>query len=335
MGQNIIWEAEYNSALSNNAYSVIHSKLGGYLVGGSIATTTDGLDILILRVDSIGDTLWTKQLGGISDDEAFCVIEDANNDILVSGYTKSYGNGLSDFFITKLNATGVVQWTQTSGGVLKDGSYSIIATLDGGYLTAGYTNSSGAGLKDFYLLKLSATGTFQWAKTYGGSGNDVACDVVQNQDSSIIIVGNTTSFGSSDLNPYIIKTNKNGDTLWTKVIYETGIDIINSVSLVGKTGILLAGNKSITNRLNAQLIKLTATGHVIWQQEYDITGDDEIKDCYQNENGAVYLVGSNSTPEGTSPLCIMTNDYGDLLTNKVFQSTKECLMGCMLMRIIT
>jgi hypothetical protein len=107
-------------------------------------------------------------------------------------------------------------WTRTYGGGSYDEAYSVQQTADGGYIVAGYTESFGAGWEDFYLVKTNSSGEPLWTRTYGGSGGDCAYSVQQTTDGGYVVAGFTYSFGAGNADFYLVKTNSQGDTLWTR-----------------------------------------------------------------------------------------------------------------------
>jgi hypothetical protein len=114
-------------------------------------------------------------------------------------------------------------------------------TTDNGYIIAGYTNSFGAGLEDVYLIKTDANGDALWTKTYGGTGGDQGSSVQQTTDNGYTIAGYTNSFGAGNYDVYLIKTDVNGDTLWTKTYGGAGTDYGWSVQQTTDNGYIIAG----------------------------------------------------------------------------------------------
>lgn len=102
-------------------------------------------------------------------------------------------------------------WSKTYGGTRNDYGLSVIQTSDGGYAIAGYTDSSGAGDYDVYLVKADSSGNAQWSKTYGGTGLDIGDSVVQSSDGGYVIVGYTSSFGAGGTDVYLVKTDSSGN----------------------------------------------------------------------------------------------------------------------------
>ena len=111
---------------------------------------------------------WAKSYGGASSDGAFSIQQTADGGYVVAGFTNSFGAGGADFWVLKLRGNGTIQWQKTYGAG-GDVALSVQQTADGGYVVAGFTDSFGAGVGDFWVLKLHGDGTIQWQKTYGGA----------------------------------------------------------------------------------------------------------------------------------------------------------------------
>ncbi|PJA26943.1 MAG: hypothetical protein CO189_08780, partial [candidate division Zixibacteria bacterium CG_4_9_14_3_um_filter_46_8] len=129
-----------------------------------------------------GDTLWTRTYGGSNWDGAYSVQQTNDGGYIIAGETASFGAGDWDFYLVKTDGTGDTLWTRTYGGSNADVALSVRQTVDGGYIIAGYTESLGAGGKDFFLVKTDAVGDTLWTRTYGGSDWDVAYSVQQTID---------------------------------------------------------------------------------------------------------------------------------------------------------
>ncbi len=142
-------------------------------------------------------------------------------------------------------------------------------TTDSGYIVVGTTFSLGAGWSDIYLIKLNSIGDILWAKTYGGTDIEEGGSVQQTTDGGYILVGYTTSFGAGGKDVYLIKTNANGDTLWTKTYGGSTDEEVNSVQQTTDGGYILAGyDRSFTiyggNPYELYLIKIDANGIQQW-----------------------------------------------------------------------
>jgi len=168
----------------------------------------------VVKLDSEGNVVWTKTIGGSLTDVALSIIQSSDGGYAVAGETSSFGAGDSDMYVVKLDSEGNVVWTKTIGGSDFDAAYSIIQSSDGGYAVAGYTLSFGAGGFDMYVVKLDSEGNVQWTKTIGGSFYNFAWSIIQSIDGGYAVAGETLSFGADhfdyyDLDLYVVKMDAN------------------------------------------------------------------------------------------------------------------------------
>jgi hypothetical protein len=185
-----------------------------------------------VKLDSSGNVIWTKTIGGGSDDFAYSIIQSSDGGYVVAGWTSSFGAGSDDIYVVKLDSGGNVQWAKTIGGSDWDFATSIIQSSDGGYVVAGGTSSFGAGDWDMYVVKLDSGGNVQWAKTIGGSDNDGAVvvtdgnvviiyivgSITQSSDGGYVVTGGTQSFGAGNGDFYVVKMDANGNVCFSQNI---------------------------------------------------------------------------------------------------------------------
>jgi len=91
---------------------------------------------------------------------------------VIAGDTRSFGYGLNDIYLIKLDTEGRTLWTKVLGGRGWDEANALIETTDGGLMIVGATSSHGAGDRDVYLVRTDAAGDTLWTRTYGGAGFD-------------------------------------------------------------------------------------------------------------------------------------------------------------------
>ena len=121
-------------------------------------------------------------------------------------------------YVVKLDAKGNSQWAKTIGGKNDDIGSAIIQTEDGGYAITGSSKSSGAGGFDVYAIKLSASGSITWAKTFGGTGDDQGASIVQTTDGGYAIGGSTNAYRTVEYKFYAVKLDADGNLQWEKAI---------------------------------------------------------------------------------------------------------------------
>jgi hypothetical protein len=218
---NIQWARDYGLGAQEYGRCIIQTSDGGYAVGGLWLGVVNLYDFALLKLDPSGNLEWVRAFGYDSYDFCNSVIQTTDGGYALAGVT---GGTSSDLLIVKLDGSGNFQWASKIGGTAREESFSVVQTPDGGLAVGGYTSSFGAGSEDFFLVKLSSDGTFLWAKTYGGTGSDVALAMTQSLGGTIIMAGYSTSWGSGQdlmvvgIEPY------SGNLLWARTFGGPGED---------------------------------------------------------------------------------------------------------------
>jgi hypothetical protein len=154
---------------------------------------------------------WALTYGGSYSDVAQSIQQTNDGGYIIAGETRSFGAGLNDIWILKLDSNGATVWQRTYGGSYRDIARSIQQTGDGGYIVAGDTESFGAGMSDIWVLKLDSNGATVWQRTYGGSGGDVARTIQQTDDGGYIVAGYTESYGAGANDFFVLKLYSDGN----------------------------------------------------------------------------------------------------------------------------
>ena len=210
---NLEWARSFGGTSYDDAFSVIQTTDGGYVVTGSTVNFgAGGWDFLILKLSSTGNLEWARTFGGPNGDfSSLPAIQTADNGFMFAGQTENFGAGGWDFLLIKLSSAGTLEWAKTLGGAGDESVRSISLTADGGFAVAGWTLSFGAGSYDLLMAKLSSAGTLEWARTFGGTDWDDAFSMVRAQDGGYTIAGWTQSFGASGQDILIIRLDTVGN----------------------------------------------------------------------------------------------------------------------------
>ena len=265
----VAWQKTYGGSSGDRANSIQQASDGGYIVAGSTSSFGAGAgDIWVLKLNADGSVAWQKTYGGSSGDNAYSIQQASDGGYIVAGFTTSFGAGIGNIWVLKLNADGSVAWQKTYGGLGDNVTYSIQQTSDGGYIVGGYTSSFGAGYYDVWVLKLNTDGGVAWQKTYGGSGDDLAYSIQQASDGGYIVAGFTTSFGAGagDGDIWVLKLNSDGSVAWQKT-YGGGSsgDSAYSIQQASDGGYIVAGStySSVTGDDDIWVLKLDSNGNIL------------------------------------------------------------------------
>lgn len=155
-----LWTRTYGGTGRDEGSELRPTSDGGYVIVAYTYSRGAGQsDVWLIKTDSTGDTLWTRTFGGTNYDEAYSVAQTSDAGYIIAGQTQSFGAGAGDVWLIKTNSSGDTAWTRTYGGANADVGGAVQQTADGGYVTAGWTSSFGAGGSDIYLIKTDANGS--------------------------------------------------------------------------------------------------------------------------------------------------------------------------------
>lgn len=264
--------------------------------------------LLLISVISFGDFInaqikFRKVIGNTGYDNGVSAQQTIDSGYVVLGSTSSFGAGSTDIYLVKTDSLGTPTWHQTFGGINIDRGTSVKQTADSGYVICGYTNSFGAGGYDVYLIKIDKFWTITWAKTYGGTNWDFGNCVEQTSDGGYIICGETYSFGNGDEDYYIIKTDMNGDTTWTKTFGGIEQDVAKSIIQTSDGNYLVTGTSKSNGDVDGDFYTLKLnqiTGDSLWSNKYGGVAADYSNDVVESQFGGYLLTGESKNFGATS-----------------------------------
>lgn len=193
----------------------------------TILVPVGGFDIYISKLDSAGNFVWAKNIGGLSSEFENSITVDASGNVYTTGafndivdfdpnegtyILESGGSSSYDVFISKLDASGNFVWAKNLGGPGSEMGYSITVDASANVYTtgsftgiadfdpnAGIYNLNSAGDKDIFISKLDASGNFVWAKSMGGGLEDIGKSIVVDASYKVYTTGSYQ--GTADLDP--------------------------------------------------------------------------------------------------------------------------------------
>ena len=338
------WQKTYGGSGDDQGQQVIQTSDGGFAITGYAqsddgdGTNNEGFhDNWILRLDASGTILWEKSFGFAGHDHSYDLVETEDGGFFFSGFldiTSSNGeggtdkssltaHGVGEFWGTKVDANGNLQWRKFFGGTNNDRSFGVVNAHDGGYVLAGASESDDfdisnpKGSYDFWAVKVNKNGEFEWESSFGGTGIDQAQDILATSDGGYVITGNTFSTdtqvtknnGQSDV--WLIKIDDSGQLLWQKSFGGSAFDAAHSVRPTLDGGLLVCGNsKSFDGDVSQNfgendiwVFKTDASGNLQWEKSFGGLSLDFGYDAIETQSGNIVLVGETASqdfPEITS-----------------------------------
>ncbi len=222
----IQWRGYFGGTNNDRSHAAVQADDGSFVMAGfsesddfDISNTQGSYDFWMVNVDDKGNLLWERSFGGSGIEISYDIAKTNDGGYVVAGNTFSDDGditnpkGESDFWLIKVNNAGSLVWERTYGGTQFDAAQAVVASSDGGYFTVGNSKSSdidassNAGENDIWVIKTDANGNLVWQKSFGGTAIDFGFDLVENENGSILVIGETssenfpsiTSKGKSDL----------------------------------------------------------------------------------------------------------------------------------------
>ncbi len=236
------WTKTYGGVENDCGYALDQTSDSGYIVVGfteSFKTNYDS-DLWLIKTNSMGDTIWTQIYGGDESENCYSVQETRDKGFIITGITSSFGVNNLDVWLVKTDAMGDLLWKKTFEARWRDWGNWVQEIRDGGYIITGYTSQDGVD-NDVLLIRTDSLGNKIWTKTFGGKGSESGNYVQETENGDYIIAGTTNSFGAGYNDVWLIRTNSNGDTLWTKTFGGKQNDGAQSVQQTTDGGFIIAG----------------------------------------------------------------------------------------------
>ncbi len=242
-------------------------------------------------------TKFFSTYGGHGYDVGYDVKQTLDGGYIIAGSTSSFGQGNTDFYLLKLDSMGQKRFEKSFGGYNNEIARSIVQLSDSGYVMTGYTSSFGIGGYDIFLIKTDKNGNLLWQKTIGGNDWDFAYSVDTILGGGFIITGTTYSFGNGNADGYVIKTDVNGDTLWTKTYGGVKDDELKSVIQTLDGNYALTGyTKSYNDSLgDIWVLKINQTGDTLWRKFYGGNKEDFGNQIIENNTNDLFIAGSTAS----------------------------------------
>jgi hypothetical protein len=335
----ILWQKSYGGSSYDEANASCEVN-DGYIIAGMSRSdngdvsghhgNSDFADYWIIKIDTDGQLLWQRSLGGSDNDVANAVAATRDGGCIVAGASNSsdgdvtghHGtNDYADYWIVKLDATGNIEWQRSLGGTGEDDANSVIQTDDGGYVVAGISGSTDGdvtgnhGGDDCWIVKLDSSGNVVWQRSLGGTANDGASSVVQSRDGGYVvgayafsddgdITGHHWSNMSADY--WIVKLNGAGEMQWQYSYGGSRNDYARSIAQTRDGGFVIAGSsesndgdvsvhQGATACTDYWIVKVDSGGRLLWQESAGSVNNDDASSIVQSRDGS-YVVAGSSNP---------------------------------------
>jgi PKD repeat protein len=308
-----LWDFRYGGTLDDLLVSVKQTSDGGFVlagysesgIGGDKTSAGFGLeDIWLVKINSSGTKQWDFSYGGSETEWLYTIEPTSDNGFLLGaasnspiGGSKTEANkgSLSDYWLVKINSSGLKIWDKTIGGNSQDVLVSIKTLSDGSMLLGGNSDTDlngdkstynfGTSGKDFWLIKLDQNRNKIWDNSYGGTADDILTTLYTTPDGGIILGGfsNSASNAVKSQNAiglydfWTIKTDQRGKKIWDNRWGGTTMEALLSFSKLEPHAYMLSG---YTESLQGNDL---ATALIGYQDAWMLKAFDQRTWVYSNE----------------------------------------------------
>lgn len=207
---------------SSNGYDFGQGIVGlpdsSYVLTGTSSSFTEGpSQMFLLKVDSLGNFIWSNHYGGSETDWGRRVKYIEGDGFFVGGYTNSEGNGAYDFALWKIDESGNEEWFKTYGTIGWERVHNMAITADSGVILVGETNNTNDGFTDIYIVRTDHDGNVVWEKQIENPGDDNALAITQLDDTTFIVGGYFYNSATEFKQAFLMRLQDDGTELWTQI----------------------------------------------------------------------------------------------------------------------
>ena len=192
----LVWERSIGGTSAEWAFSIIQTKDSNYVFTGWSSSadgdipehlgSMDYNDLIVGKIDTLGNLLWIKVYGWLDEDEGADITETAIGDLLICGTTVVEGEDGNDYYLLKLDADGNLLWEKNYGGSGYDYAKALIETPEKNIIITGECWSQngdveghhGSDYSDMWTIMVDSAGNIIWQNSLGGSGADRGSDIM-------------------------------------------------------------------------------------------------------------------------------------------------------------
>ncbi|MBN1231874.1 MAG: T9SS type A sorting domain-containing protein [Candidatus Coatesbacteria bacterium] len=265
---------------------------------------------------------WEKTYGGVLIDRGYSIRQLQDGNIVISGYTSTYGAGGGDVYLLKIDTNGNKLLEKTFGG----GSYDLGASIqilpnNSGFVIGGTTSSFGNGAEDFLLLKTDNSFNTVFQKAFGGRSGEWCNSVSLVNDGGFILAGETISFGAGGRDIYVVRTDAQGNIIWAKTFGRTNDEYGRWAIQTDEGGFIIAGstNSYGNGKHDCLLIKTDENGNIQWENVYGGFEHDVAISIHSLSDGYIICGEASNLGAGEGEMYLFKiNKQGTLIFEKVF-----------------
>ncbi|MGY5873809.1 MAG: hypothetical protein RTV72_16290 [Candidatus Thorarchaeota archaeon] len=239
---NLLWTTLVGLAATDDLFiDIIETTTDSIIaVGQTSSWGAGGTDVLAVCLDANGNEIWMRTYGGGSEDHSQSIVECDEGGFAILGYTMSYGEGLFDYWLLRLDIDGILLWDCTYGGLNSEQGIDLVQNIFGGFVLVGQSRSLGDANGDFWVISVDRNGNEIWNATYASGGIDMATGIVECARGGYAVIGVIDYISGVD-SARLVRIDTDGTQLWSGFYYGATIDHCYSIAEIYPEEFALAG----------------------------------------------------------------------------------------------
>lgn len=318
---NEIWEPrQYGGTYNDHASGIKLLPDGGFVIIGSTEIEAQEGSVIsnmyLIRTDDQGDTLWTRNYGGYSNDVGYHLDQTSDEGFILIGSTEDLVSGITDILMVKTDSDGEEIWSITHGGSNDDVGIYITET-DYGFIYSGYTRSysqAGQSQSNIFIAKTNSIGRLTFPYTYGDSGDDSGESVIPLPEGGYVILGTTTNPSTNIKNVFLARVEEDiSKPLWSKSFGGNINHLAGCIKITSDGGFVITGTKELSAGNHVIfLLKTDADGNQLFLKTFGGSGQQRAESLDITHDEGFIITGSNKLGENSMITLIKTKPGGEL-----------------------
>ena len=292
---NQIWRKDFTAGNNTSASALVETSNQDLLIVGRTSRNyaTSSWDVLLVKTNSAGDTLWTKTYGSNKEDYGYQIIKTNDSNYLISAITYADStSGFCDIYLLKVNSDGDTLWTKSYKDQDQEIPFHVIQTQNGEYLVTG-TNEDNSQPRGLYFLKVDASGNKLWDKTIGAATWRWGYSTLELSSGDLLTCGHHTSNGHSQV--LLVKTDNAGNEYWEKEFGDANLsEESNSIKPNSDGTFTITGSSYdvTTTQDDIILLKVDQNGNQVWYKKFGGAASEWGVNLIKDSNGDNIITGT-------------------------------------------
>ena len=270
---------------------VVQLPDSSYVITGASSSFQDAPSrAFLLKVDSLGNYLWSQSYGGVNSDWGRRVLHVQNEGFLIAGYSNSFTSTADfDFYLVKTDENGAQLWENTYGTSDWERLWDAVLLADGGVFMVGETSGNISMEEDIFLVRTDEEGNEVWQQRIQTAQSDIAYSVINFSDTTVLI-GGLSSNETDAKTGYLALIHIDGTLIWEKFYGDNGTATYRSI-YVFEDHIYAVGSIIVNgeDQRDHWMTKLDNTGNIVYQNVDSRPEDDYLSNVIVRDENSLFI----------------------------------------------